>query len=593
MTNILGLRIVRQDIAYEVITLSGDKIEVGDKEESTFKPQFQLNRWSGECRLKVLFDDSKVESTSHEVDSQAVYWHTPSFSFKFYPIEPKVIEEEIEGERYRFLQNELGGLEFEIILKEKPEKNEFIFPIETENLKFYYQPPLHPDHPTWADEDGDGMPDTFRPENVVGSYAVYHATRDNVHYSKEDAERYKAGKAFHIYRPKAVDSAENECWCDLNIDEANGLLTITIPQEFLDKAVYPVIIDPTFGYEYVGNSAEGSISDYIKGSWFTCPESGTAESITFYLPDMGFDEGPRKLGIYKKSDNSFVGETAEYSGGTADSWITYELESPKPSLSNEDYYLVHWGEEYALSFDTATDRGAYQLVGYPGSWPDPWSPQSCDKKYCIYCTYTAAGGEVTRSITSKVDTIISKRYSLSYKVNTLITSRKIKNFKIDTYISERFSLNIPFDIQLSSPTIKKYRFQSHLAGKSTQSIGFSARLSQYSYNLHIYHPSYSADFWCLRWDEGNWSITLELLGSKESRNILLSNITPGAVSELYNILGQPKYIDTTFTSGNTFWLIPKRYLASLRDSVKVACKNYSDTLLRNGMFHIKMECVKL
>ena len=35
-----------------------------------------------------------------------------------------------------------------------------------------------------------------------------------------------------------------------------GRMTVTVPQNFLDKAVYPVIIDPTFGYATIGNSED-------------------------------------------------------------------------------------------------------------------------------------------------------------------------------------------------------------------------------------------------------------------------------------------------------------------------------------------------
>jgi len=177
---------------------------------------------------------------------------------------------------------------------------------------------------------------------------------------------------------------------------------------------------------------------------------------------------------------------------------------------------------------------------------------------------------------------------------TEITTVPTKSYKFDTIIFQALTKSYDFDTKLKEIAKRSYKFYAHVgAVYKEQSYGITTALIFAPYNLKIYHPSYSADVWCLRWDEGNWSIILELLASRDARNTILENITPGAVSELYNILGQPKYIDTTFSSGNTFWLVPRRYLQNLRETTKVACKSYSDTLLRNGMFHIKMECVKL
>lgn len=72
---------------------------------------------------------------------------------------------------------------------------------------------------------------------------------------------YKTGKAFHIYRPKAIDANGVEQWCSLDIKD--GILTVIIPQNFLNKALYPVIVDPTFGYTSAGASSVGVNSEDI------------------------------------------------------------------------------------------------------------------------------------------------------------------------------------------------------------------------------------------------------------------------------------------------------------------------------------------
>ncbi|MEA3489002.1 MAG: hypothetical protein U9R44_01500 [Candidatus Omnitrophota bacterium] len=138
--------------------------------------------------------------------------------------------------------------------------------------------------------------------------------------------------------------------------------------------------------------------DSIMGSWFTCSESGTADSLTIGL--HGWGTSKIKGAIYRKSDNFLVGETEEKNifVGPAE-WHTFNFLS-SPQLSNEDYYLVMWYETMTLGFkgEDFSGKGAYHYVSYGSDWPNPWSPTTtggfADVKYFIYCTYTPDGGGV-------------------------------------------------------------------------------------------------------------------------------------------------------------------------------------------------------
>lgn len=395
--------------AYRIKTDSNDYIYIGDPDG---KSEITLNRWDGECCLKLNFEDKDIRS--YRLEDNKVKWETPKLDYHFYPVEKKTVIIKFPQREKTFIFNELGGLEFEIVLKEKPSSNEFIFPIETKNLEFYYQPPLTEEYNQKDCEiytethikTKDGV-ECFRPPQVVGSYAVYHATKTNIHFNKTEAEKYRVGKAFHIYRPKITDAKGNSEWCNLHIDKKKGILVITVPENFLNAAAYPATIDPNFGYETAGRSDQ-SIIDRISGSWFTCPEAGTGDSITAYI---GMDPGPVappptqsvRYAIYKKSDNSFVEETEEYSSTSIikAEWITLNLLT-SPSLQNIDYWLVAWGGSTGsgdvwLFYDSDTN-GGYQDQTY-NSFPDPWSPTSENKKYSIYCTYTAAAAPPKHPIT--------------------------------------------------------------------------------------------------------------------------------------------------------------------------------------------------
>jgi len=129
---------------------------------------------------------------------------------------------------------ELGGLEYEIILKRKMAINKLKIPFDYEGLVFYYQPEI---------PINDSLNSTA-PENVIGSYAVYYdGKRDN---------EYKTGKLFHIYRPHLTDANNNSEWADIFIDVNNKVIKIDLPIQFLKKGKYPIIIDPTFGYTTIG-----------------------------------------------------------------------------------------------------------------------------------------------------------------------------------------------------------------------------------------------------------------------------------------------------------------------------------------------------
>jgi len=119
-------------------------------------------------------------------------------------------------------------------------------------------------------------------------------------------------------------------------------------------------------------------------------------------------------------------------------------------------------------------------------------------------------------------------------------------------------------------------------------------------SLRIYYsgnqyPTHYIDCWGTRWDEDNWNVTIETFMGSGARNTLFSHVIPGAVRELYKVLGQPYYIDTTYNSGNTLILEPQHGygLSGLRCKRTVAVKNISDTFLTRNKFGIKIECIRL
>jgi len=232
------------------------EVELGNLETDDFEPTAKLKRWGDETYIKVSYPTTKKIKPKQE--GKKLKWKDDKVEVHFYPLEPIEFEEtDGKGIKHKIKQLEEGGFEFEIILKEKPATNKMVLDIETKGLKFYYQPEL-----TQQEKDNGA----FRPENVVGSYAVYHETQTKFFKTEEEGNKYKTGKAFHIYRPRIEDAEGHWVWGELHYDEQAGTLTSTIPQDFIDNAVYPIrhAAGLTFGSTTLADS-EGITQDAMLG----------------------------------------------------------------------------------------------------------------------------------------------------------------------------------------------------------------------------------------------------------------------------------------------------------------------------------------
>lgn len=306
-------------------------------------------------------------------------------------------------------EENIEGFEFEVILKDKPQSNIVEFELEMEGLKAHYQPELT------QEEKDEGV---HRPENVIGSYAVYHATCGNMHKGQANAEKYRTGKAFHIYRPKVIDNSGDWVWAELNL--GNGILTVTIPQEFLDTAVYPVRVDPTFGYvdaegEPIIGGSGAEFKDAIWGllPYHTVPNFPggyiTGFHIWFRVRYAG-DSYNIRGGLYTDKSPSYPDElvgssdlkNVPYSGGTGQ-W--YSITEQSLELESGHYWLVvgFWTDEYEsgqtwpgiIALDTTVADYSYvRIFDEPGTdLPDTFPPYESvwdTRAWSVYCTYEAA-----------------------------------------------------------------------------------------------------------------------------------------------------------------------------------------------------------
>lgn len=365
-------------------------VEIGDLKSDEFRPQVKILRWDNECNFSVRHIDDAPDVPVVTVENGQI----------------KAVKAKTECHFHKSSVNDgkIEAYEFEVVLKEKPQSNKVQFSITTKALRFLYQPPLSE---IWEIgqrgaaeitdtevKDADGRIICHCPENVVGSYAVYHDSKSG-DYSLMGGKNYKVGKAFHIYRPRIIDNNGVEIWGTLNIDIEASLLIIGIPQEFLDNAAYPVIVDPTFGYTTVGSS-NGWMYDYaIRGTKATLSEEGDISKFTAYCAS-GWGVGEKaKCGLFDASGNYLSEETEELTGAKSEGWHDFNFSSAV-NLSAADYLLCIWTSSemyFKMDFDSAEHVLDTSGQTYP-TWPAN-VVHSFSFILSIYATYTASGGDTS------------------------------------------------------------------------------------------------------------------------------------------------------------------------------------------------------
>jgi len=343
------------------------EIEIGDSKQPDFKPQFKVSRWDNEVNFSMRAEE-KIGATMEESNG-VIKYITPEYEVHQYE-KPEASED--------------GGFEFEWILKSPPLSNILTATIQTKGLDFFYQPELT------AEEIADG---NERPDNVIGSYAVYHSTkRDNIVGGVE----YKTGKAFHIYRPHAVDADGVKVWCDLNIDTENQLLTVSVPQDYLDNAVYPILVDPTFGYATIGATYNGDVSSgsdsYARGMLFGSALAGTLTEIHAALrASTNMSNGVS----WSFADTQPASSWNKLESWSSDSYTTTAVWKNRTGLSvsfngatnayvGTRFYYEGSVNGPGIMYDTAVGTngfGVSEIGGYT---------VETTRNYSVYATYTAS-----------------------------------------------------------------------------------------------------------------------------------------------------------------------------------------------------------
>ncbi len=388
------------------INYFGDVTTVG-KGTDLFAPEITMNRFGGTSYLKLFEptvndDPLSQKNATASVSDNEIYWASKDIAFKFYPVMLDQTAKTVNPDNY--------GFEYEIdIANSKAGTNAVLdnitFPIETANLTFAYQTPytimytggqqvLGTTIEAVSDTqvlDVNGQVILSRPLNVSGSYSVYRTSENPT----------ETNKAFQIYRPVLIDDAGSTTRADIAIDPVAGTMTIDFSgiKTWLNKAKYPVVIDPTFGNEHAGSSVRACANRIVASNTDAAPTDGTMTYMHLYMSSgSGSHDAIVKGAVYDSSLN-LVGYTEE---GTVDhtsdpEWVVMAFVGTPAITNGQTYYFAVWSSNYGqIQYDAGSDHtyNHYERSLTYGTWPDPGglSLAAYDRQSSIYVDYTTGGG---------------------------------------------------------------------------------------------------------------------------------------------------------------------------------------------------------
>jgi hypothetical protein len=387
-----------------------DEFEGLDAVLDADKPKVKLYKWNREEFLEISLP---VTISSKSLDNGKLSQTYSEGKVNLYPV---------------IKNNSDEMFEFEIVINQKPTVNYVVLDLNYSDLECYYQSSLNSKGDKNCNEtdcwNTEGKIINHRPENIVGSYAVYSS-------NKRDNE-YKTGKLFHIYRPLVMDADGKTIWADLKIE--NKKLKITISQEFLDNAVYPIIIDPSFGYTTIGGYYT---TQTFRGTMYASgTNGGTVTSLTAYVSTPGGATKNYEFGIYGEDSggvSTHIGHTVQDDGSFTNpppsgAWITLVADGTFSVSNSLNYYLCFWTEDVSSNvnffYDEATFHDAYGS-GTFDTWPAPITWDYIDttngNKWSIYVNTSVAGDSTAPTYTNNRTNTTTPLNGTDVMINTTFT----------------------------------------------------------------------------------------------------------------------------------------------------------------------------
>ena len=214
------------------------------------------------------------------------------------------------------------SFEYDCILLKEPESNVITLRMEgAENFDFLRQP------------------DFLKDPLLSGSFAVY---------KKDTVVGEGTGKLCHIHRPEIIDARGRRCWGELSV--VGNELRVTIPENWLGEAKYPVVVDPTVGTTTVGSLTTGpdpNNSGYDR-PWLDCEYTVNK----FLVPQNGGGVCTAYVYAYNDEADNYI-KTMLYTNNNNKPYL-------RKSKNEKDVYVMVWPE---IGYPVGWRNNTFELVG--------------------------------------------------------------------------------------------------------------------------------------------------------------------------------------------------------------------------------------
>lgn len=299
--------------------------------------------------------------------------------------------------------NENGNFEWDIEFATKPLINIFEWQItKSDGVQFDRQRFLSEFAP-WELTN-----DLIRPENVEGSYAIVCNKRHHIRNPVDGSTivNYRTGKLGHIFRPLCIDANGIERWAELLIE--GDVLRITIPQDYLDNATYPMILDPILGFDSIGNTNSNAAGDVVMAAEIgDMTEDGTLTEVFFYTQFFNTAAREFAFALWDQDAGSpdillATGDSGAHfdAGSSVAGWFS-DTASARQLVNGEGLYAG--GQQEAAQTrrwwddagGTGTGWNRFEFIGSAFlSLPNPYTNSSfaSNRRISIYIVYDQISG---------------------------------------------------------------------------------------------------------------------------------------------------------------------------------------------------------